>query len=312
MPSWIVSLPDRLDSFLSKDGRMLSRAKAQKAVEEGLVSVNDEPAVKASQRLQEGDKVELRADEEEDNAVTGVIEPADLKLTILYEDAACLVIDKPAGLAVHPGAGMAPDEKTLLHGIAGLFKKKKWKFFSDGVLVHRLDRETTGCILIAKTREAHAALQEQFQHRTVKKIYLAIVAGVPDPPAAVIDAPVGRSVRDRTKMAILGTSAPREAQTTYRTIDRAKNAALLACELHTGRTHQIRVHLSSLGHPILGDSDYGSELGERIAQEHDIRGLCLHARELTFRSPADNEEHTVTAPLPASFEDALHRLGLRA
>jgi 23S rRNA pseudouridine1911/1915/1917 synthase len=305
---WIVSLPERLDVFLAGAAPGVSRNRAQTAIEEGRVTVNEGVVTKPAYRLQEGDAVVL----EDEAPRTSAIEPVDLHLTVLYEDDVCFALDKPAGIAVHPGAGMAPSEKTLLDGIAYLFKERSLPFSEDAVLVHRLDKETTGCILIAKTREAHTALQEQFANRTVEKMYLALVAGIPQHPQAMIDAPIGRSVSKKTSMAVLGASAAREAQTTYKTLatSAARNLALLACTLHTGRTHQVRVHLSSIGHPVLGDSTYTNELSERLTQELDIRSLCLHAWKLTFRSPADQKEHAVAAPVASSFTEILRKIGI--
>ncbi len=309
MSKWIVSFPDRLDAFLAKEGRTLSRAKAQEAIEKGLVMVNDEVTTKAAFRLQEGDTVEM---EEREEAKVSNADPVDLHLPVLYEDDSCMIIDKPAGVAVHPGAGMGPDEKTLLNGIAFLFAERFLPFSGDSVLVHRLDRETTGCLLIAKTAEAHLFLQKQFEDRTVKKEYLALVAGVPDPLSAVIDASIGRSASDRTKMTIYGSGKSRTATTTYQTLQKTKDAALLVCELHTGRTHQIRVHLTSMGHPILGDGTYTNQLSDRVSDQYDIRELCLHAWKLTVATPDSKKPVSVTAPLPQGFLASLKKAGLNA
>lgn len=309
MPDWIVPLPDRLDSFLATDGRMLSRAKAQKAIEAGEVSVNDVVVKKSAQRLQEGDKVSLDSPTPSDGDNQAIV-PVDLHLDALYEDKACMVINKPAGVAVHPGAGMASGETTLLSGIAFLFKKKKLPFTSESVLVHRLDKDTTGCILVAKTPAAHLALQEQFETRTVEKKYLALVAGIPKVSEATVDAPIGRSTSNRTQMTVYHSSRTREAQTTYRVLTSGKNASLLECDLHTGRTHQVRVHLSSIGHPVLGDGTYTNLLSERLMQEYAIQSLCLHAWKLTFVSPADQKKHAVEAPVPAQFARAMEAAGV--
>lgn len=308
MQSWIVSLPDRLDAFLAADGRMISRAKAQQAIEDGFVSVNDEVVKKVSTRLQEGDKVHLG--EVPDAAELVTITPSDLHLTILYEDDACMVINKPAGISVHPGAGMAPGEKTILHGIAHVFKKKKIVFTQASVLVHRLDKETTGCLLIAKTPQSHNALQQQFQNRSVKKHYIALVAGVPKVPHATIDAPIGRNVRDRTTMAVISAWNSREAQTTYDVLKAGNDCAFLRCDLHTGRTHQIRVHLLSIGHPVLGDDTYTTPLSERLRDQFDIRCLCLHAEYISFTSPANKKKHEVTAEMPEGFKEVKKKMGL--
>ena len=308
MQGWIVSLPERLDVFLAKDAHFASREKVQAAIEAGHVTVNDAVITKPSHRLQEGDEVELTTDEPMRSDTS--IKAADLHLVILYEDDTCFVIDKPAGIAVHPGAGIPDEEATILHGAAYLYQKGKIPFFADSVLVHRLDRDTTGCLLIAKSPEAHRALQNQFQQRSIRKIYLAVVAGIPSPPSAVIDAPIGRATAERTKMSITGVSKTREARTTYRTIATSRQAALLECELHTGRTHQLRVHLSAIGHPILGDPKYSSLLSERLTDEFAIHNLCLHAKQLTFVSPADGKEHIVRAQLPEAFHEVGSRIGI--
>lgn len=308
MPKWLVSSPDRLDAFLASDNRMLSRAQAQKAIEGGQVFVNDEVTTKVAQRVQEGDIVELL--ERDKGQGTGDMVPADLHLEILYEDDGCFVINKPAGLSVHPGPGMPPGEITVLHGVAYIFQERSLPFRDDAVLVHRLDKDTTGCLLIAKTKEAHMSLQKQFELRTVDKRYLALVAGVPSPAVATIDAPIGRSTADRTKMAVLGSSASREARTTYRTISATKDVALLECELHTGRTHQIRVHLLTIGHPVLGDSNYTNELSDRLKDQYDVRSICLHAWKLSFVSPETGQKVEVKATIPQMFEEVLERVGL--
>lgn len=309
MLEWTVSLPDRLDSFLAAEGRMLSRTKAKKAIEEGFVFVNNVVEELASCRLQEGDRVRVL-----DEAVTpkeSTIDASDLTLEILYEDDACFVINKPAGIAVHPGAGMHEGEKTILHGIAYLFEQKNLPFSSESVLVHRLDKETTGCLIIAKNPAAHLALQKQFETRTVEKTYLALVAGIPEHKTAMIDSPIGRSSGNRTKMSISGVSGTREAQTTYRTVQTADHCALLECDLHTGRTHQIRVHLHSIGHPVLGDGTYSNSLSERLSDDLGIRNLCLHAWKLSFESPADRKKHDIQAGLPESFSKLLKKLEMK-
>ncbi len=309
MNEWIVEHPARLDIFLTNQNAVISRVKAKEVVKAGQVMVNGRIVRKVAMVLSIGDKVEMSATDE---PVTETrLEPADLKLNVLYEDDACLVISKPEGYSVHPGAGMPADEVTVLHGVVHLFAERKIPFSSSAVLVHRLDKETTGCLLIAKTPEAHKFLQKQFENRTVRKTYLAIVAGVPDLESAMIDASIGRSSSNRTKMTVFGSARTREARTSYHTIDMVKQAALLACDLHTGRTHQIRVHLHSIHHSILGDDTYFSSQSIKLDEEYAIHDLCLHAWKLTFVSPADGKEHSVMAPPTTIFLDTLKKLNLK-
>jgi len=297
-----------LDKALAEAQTHLSRVKAGTLIRSGAVLLNGRVVRKPAHLVKPEDRVEVTADGAP--ASESHIVPKDLKLKILYEDAACLVIEKPAGIAMHPAPGLPKDEPTILHGVAFLFKKKKLPFAASSVLVHRLDRETTGCLLIAKTSQAHAALQKQFKDRTIRKTYLAAVAGVPAESEAHIDAPIGRHVSQRTKMSVLGATHARSAQTTYHVLSQSRQAALLACDLHTGRTHQIRVHLSVIGHPVLGDTTYASPVSERIAEEQGIDRLCLHAWKLTFRSPTAKKKTTVIAPLPPLFRKTLKALSL--
>lgn len=308
MPQFSPAAPCRLDIALTNQGASISRIKARDMVKAGLVLVNGRIARKAAAIVEVTDVIEY-SDTGEQVTETR-LEAMDLQLDVIYEDDACLVINKPAGIPVHPGAGIPRDAATILHGIAYLFKERGIPFSSASVLVHRLDKDTTGCLLIAKTPEAHKTLQSQFEHRSVRKFYLALVAGLPQPPSAVIDASIGRSTSDRTKMTIMGSSKTREAQTTYRTIETGDNTALVSCELHTGRTHQIRVHMSGIGHPLLGDPSYQSKESEKISLEHGIDFLCLHAWKLSFQSPVDGKTHEVTAPLPKRLTDAMGRIGM--
>lgn len=304
MPTWVTSAPDRLDAFLATDGRMRSRTLAQDSITQGFVTVNDEVIHKPAFRLQEGDVVALTQEEE---ASSNDVVPMDLNLEVLFEDENCFVINKPEGLMVHPGLGMAPGEPTVLHGLAFIFQKKKLPFSAGHVLAHRLDKDTSGALLCAKTPEVHLRLQEQFQERTVEKFYLALVAGIPSPPEAMIDAPIGRSAHARTTMSVTQVSAARDARTTYRTLQTSGKIALLECELHTGRTHQIRVHLSSIGHPILGDGTYTNEMSQRLRDELEINHMYLHAWKLRFDSPGKGRVD-IKAPLPEYWSVQLKKL----
>lgn len=311
MTLWIAAKTQRLDAFLAQEKVFLSRMKASEAVRKGLVAVNGRIAKKGALVLAPGDTVVVSPSGEpmtEERLV-----PADLKLPILYEDDACMVVEKPAGISVHPAPGVPKEAPTILHGAAFLSKKRKIPFSQSSVLVHRLDKETTGCLLLAKTPAAHIFLQEQFADRTIGKQYLAIVAGVPSPPAAVIDAPIGRHSGDRTKMAVFhAVSRTRDARTTYKTIGIAKDrdAALLELDLHTGRTHQVRVHLKTIEHPVLGDEDYETKRSREITEKYEIAKLCLHAWKLRFVSPVDQKTHSCASVIPEEMQEAISRLAI--
>jgi 23S rRNA pseudouridine1911/1915/1917 synthase len=300
----------RLDALIAAQDSALSRSKIQKAVKVGSVSVNGTVISKSSYTLKEGDQVHI--EQLEIRIPTAKIHPVDLHLEVLFEDDAVIVLNKPAGIAVHPGHSMEKDEMTILHGVAHLFSERDIPFSADSVLVHRLDKPTTGCLTVVKNNNSFAALQKQFEQRTTKKTYIAVVAGVPEHTVATIDAPIGRNLTDRTKMSVLKTSVSRDAKTTYRVLDSKEDCALLECDLHTGRTHQIRVHLSSIGHPILGDLPYGSPASKKVSNQYSVKGLCLHAREITFVSPADSKEHIVEAPLSDTITAILKATDLTA
>lgn len=310
MQTWTVDGENvRLDVYLAfKAG--WSRIRVRDAVRGGFAMVNGRIARKAALVVRAGDVVELRDD--------GVpmtetrIAPMDIDLPVLYEDDRCLVLSKPAGIPVHPGAGIPRDAPTVLHGIVRLFQERDIPFSSSAVLVHRLDKDTTGCLLVAKTAADHKALQQQFADRTIGKTYLALVAGHPNPPSAVIDAPIGRHATERTKMAMMGTTKAREARTTYRTLATGRDVSLVRCDLHTGRTHQLRVHLAGIGSPILGDPTYGTASSEAIGNSYGIDGLRLHAWRLSFTSPATGATVEVACPLPPPFLAALDRAGIDA
>lgn len=297
----------RLDQYLSGKEEIKSRVIAKKMIEGGLVMVNGKLVRKPSLDVSPSDTVEWK-----------VPPSADIPLfsgdatvfPVLFEDAHCLVIDKPAGIAVHPGTGMTEEDETILSAVQSLFAERGLPFSASEVLAHRLDKDTTGCLLLAKTPAAHMNLQAQFAARTVRKTYLALVAGTPSPASAMIDAPIGRHATVRTKMSVYQATASREATTSFKTIGASEGVALLACDLHTGRTHQIRVHLSSIGHPVLGDPVYGSGASESVTERLSIDFLCLHAWKLSFLSPS-GKTVSVVCPLPKRFEALLKRVGIR-
>ena len=222
------------------------------------------------------------------------LEPEDFPLNILFEDKHLLVLDKPPGVVVHPGAGHA--EHTLVHALlhhcrgqlSGIGGEER-----PGI-VHRLDKDTSGCLVVAKTDPAHRALAESFQTRTVEKSYLALVWCEPRMPSGKIDKPVGRHRVHRHKMTV--TEKGRSALTEWKVIERLGTISLLECRIHTGRTHQIRVHLASLGHPVVGDTLYGRA---RDAGPHRLAGRqMLHAWKLAFDHPISQKRIACEAPIP--------------
>ncbi len=294
----------RIDQFLAMQESIKSRSAAQKLLDAGHVLCNGKRVKKSSIKLDTGDTVTFSFPplaSIPDSSLSSVALP------VLFEDDFCIVIDKPAGYAVHEGHGMKKAEVTILSALQPLFSERKLPYASSEILVHRLDRETTGCLLIAKTPVAHMKLQKQFAERTVEKTYLTLVAGIPYPASAIIDAPIGRHAQERTKMSVYQSTASRTARTTYRTLGITDDATLLACDLHTGRTHQIRVHLRSIGHPVLGDQSYSSGQSDSITQKYDINFLCLHAWKLSFLSLSGKKVH-VMSKLPENFMALLKRI----
>ncbi len=304
-----VTTAGRLDSFVATTGITHSRAKAQDYITQGIVRVNGKVVRKCSYALEVGDAVVITGDLP---LPSTDFQPIDLHLEVLYEDPTCLVVNKPVGLVVHPGSGMEPGDITLLHGIAHLFTERSLPYSMQMPLVHRLDKDTTGCLLVAKDQASHALLQQQFEHRTVSKTYLALVAGQPPLTEATIDSPIGRSTTNRTRMSVRGAVKLREAQTTYRIVESTGDVSLVECDLHTGRTHQIRVHLHAIGHPVLGDPTYHMPRSLHLSERFDVGTICLHAWRLQFVSPHDQKEHSILAPLPAAFAAALKRAGIEA
>lgn len=299
------SVGERLDLFLVSACSDLSRSRIQKLIEEGAARVGGAPA-KRSQLVRAGDEVEV--DVPEPRAVA--IAAEEIPLAVLFEDGHLLAIDKPAGLVVHPspGHGSGTIVNALLHHVRDL----------SGVggelrpgIVHRLDRYTSGVLLVAKTDLAHASLSRQMKKRTMRKEYLALVAGIPRVRKGEVVLPIGRDPRDRKKMRAFGRierppPGSREAHTLYE-IEREwppLGLALLRCRLITGRTHQIRVHLAAAGLPVVGDPVYGRPRYDRI-KDADLKKTlagfprqALHAERIAFRHPATNEPKEIVAPLP--------------
>jgi 23S rRNA pseudouridine1911/1915/1917 synthase len=284
----------RLDRFVAGSLPDLSRTRARELIDAGLVTVNGRPG-KPSLKLETGDVVAVTVPPERPLALA----PEDIPLAILYEDDDLLVIDKPAGLPVHPAPGHPGH--TLVNAVLNYLPRLESE--AGGLrpgIVHRLDKDTSGLILVAKNRAAQADLAAQFAARTVSKTYLVLVRGRLTPDRGVIEAAIGRDARNRQRMAVVEKG--RAARTAY-AVKKAYRGYTLA-EIHpeTGRTHQIRVHISAIGFPVAGDATYGVTVPFLDRQ-------FLHAHRLTFRLPSTGEEVTFTSPLPPDLEAALAAIG---
>jgi 23S rRNA pseudouridine1911/1915/1917 synthase len=297
----------RLDAWIARQLPELSRARVQALMAEGAVRLGGRTA-RPSARLRGGEDVTI----EIPDPVTAVPAPEDVPLAVVYEDARLLVVDKPPGMTVHPGAGRLSGTlvNALLHhvrdlsGIGGVLRPG---------IVHRLDRGTSGLMVVAKDDETHRALSAQFSSRGVEKEYLAIVHGVPRARQGTIEAAIGRDPVHRKKMSVRAPRG-RAARSTYAVVETLDGAALLRVRIHTGRTHQIRVHLASLGHPIAGDATYGgtrTPSSRQPAARAALDGLerpALHAARLAFTHPATGDRLQFESPLPADLRDVLARL----
>ena len=287
----------RLDQFLADGVEELTRSAAQRLAEEQRVLLDGRP-MKKNYKITGGETLEVSLpDPEPIDAV-----PQDIPLDIVYEDGDVLVINKPKGMVVHPAPGN-PDGTVVnavlyhcgssLSGIGGAFRPG---------IVHRIDKDTSGLLIVAKNDRAHLCLSAQLKDHTLARTYEAVVIGTLKEDRGTVDAPLDRSPRDRKKMAVV--PGGRRAVTHYEVLARYPGYTHVRCRLETGRTHQIRVHMASLGHPIAGDTVYGP-----ARQKYDLQGQCLHARELTFLHPADSRKMHLKCELPGYFTDFLNKLG---
>lgn len=287
---------ERLDAFLARSVEGMTRSAAQRLLEEGCVLRNGRPG-KKNDKLQPGDTVCLTIPEPKEVDIL----PAEIPLDIVYEDQDLLVINKPKGLVVHPAPGHEQD--TLVNGL--LFAKGHSLSGINGELrpgiVHRIDKDTSGLLIVAKNDSAHRALSEQLSDHSLHREYEAVVLGRLREEEGTIDKPLGRSPKDRKKMAVVPDG--KRAVTHYRVLGRYQGYTHVLCRLETGRTHQIRVHMASLGHPIAGDPVYGSR-----GDKSGLQGQCLHARRLIFRHPRTGEEMRLECPLPEDFAAFLAKL----
>ena len=287
---------ERADQFLARSVEGLTRSAAQKLLEQGAVTAGSK-ALKKNAKLELGAKLSLSLPDPEPIDVV----PQDIPLDVVYEDEDVIVINKPVGLVVHPAPGH-PDGTLVnallyhcgdsLSGINGQLRPG---------IVHRIDRDTSGLIIAAKNDAAHLALSAQLQDHSLARTYEAIVVGGLREDSGTVDAPIARHRTDRKKMAV--DPEGRRAVTHWEVLGRYRGYTHIRCRLETGRTHQIRVHMASIGHPLLGDTVYGAK-----KPVPGLAGQCLHARALTFRHPRTGEPVTVTCPLPDWFQAQLDRL----
>jgi 23S rRNA pseudouridine1911/1915/1917 synthase len=298
---------ERLDAFLHARYAALSRGTIQRLIESGDIQVNGRNA-KASHRPKAGDQVQIHWPEPKPAQAL----PEEMPLQILYEDEDLVVINKPPGLVIHPAAGHAEHTlvNALLHHCAGQLSG------IGGVarpgIVHRLDKDTSGCLVAAKNDATHMSLTEQFQQRSIEKVYHAILCGELPPASGDIREAIGRHPIQRKRMAVVPNGQGREAWTSYRVLERLKGATLVEVLLHTGRTHQIRVHFLHVGFPIAGDDVYGKRPNQRLGEltNYSPPRQMLHAFALTFQHPRSGEQRRFEAPWPQDFQKARQALSL--
>jgi len=299
---------ERLDTFLRRHFPAVSRSALQRLIEEGHITLNG-TRTKPTHAPRRGEVIEIHWPE----ARPAQARPQDIPLDVLFEDECLLVLNKPSGLVVHPAAGH--DEGTLvnallhhcrgqLSGVGGVARPG---------IVHRLDKDTSGCLVVAKNDETHVALSAQFAGRSVSKVYHAIVCGELARDTGEIRAAIARHSSHRKRMAV-DDDRGRAARTTYRVKERLNGATLVEATLHTGRTHQIRVHFQFIGHPILGDDTYGQRQTRRLEELTRYRPLrqMLHAFELAFVHPRSGKLVPFDAPWPEDFRDAINALKRRS
>ena len=288
----------RIDAYLSNQSRDFSRTAIQRFIEEEKILVNGEK-IKSSYKVQENDKITM----EEEQAQDISLKAQDIPIEIIYEDKDIIVVNKPKGLVVHPANGN-PDG-TLVNALMAICKDSL-----SGIggkirpgIVHRLDKDTSGILVVAKNDKAHINMSEQIKNHEVEKTYIALVRGIVKEETATIKMPIGRSVSNRKKMAVVKTG--KEATTHFSVIERFPkyNCTLLEIKIETGRTHQIRVHLSQIGYPIIGDNIYSNG-----KNQWNIEGQCLHAKKLKFKHPITNKEMILEAELPEYFKEIIEEL----
>lgn len=299
MKKFVVGKEDigvRIDVYLSNKDEDISRVTVQRLIKEEKILVNGNKT-KASYKVQENDSIELQ--EEKPKEIS--LKPQDIPVEIIYEDKDIIVVNKPKGMVVHPANGN-PDG-TLVNSLMAICKDSLSGIGGEirPGIVHRLDKDTSGIIVVAKNDKAHINLSEQIKSHEVEKTYIALVKGIVKANEATIDMPIGRSIKDRKKMAVIKTG--KNAITHFKVIERYQNYTLLEVKIETGRTHQIRVHLSQIGHPIVGDTTYSNG-----KNEWGIKGQCLHAKSLKFKHPINGKEMFLEAEMPEYFKKVREEL----
>ena len=290
----------RLDSYIAKKDESLSRSMIQKLLEENKIIVNGN-VVKASYKVQVGDRIQIEIEPPKEVK----LEAQDIPIDIIYEDDDIIVVNKPKGLVVHPANGNL--DGTLVNAIMAICKDSLSGIGGElrPGIVHRLDKDTSGLLIVAKNDKAHINMSEQIKDRKVKKTYIALVRGTITEYEATINMPIGRSTKDRKKMAI--TKSGKEAITHFKVLNRYTTSkasyTLLEIKIDTGRTHQIRVHMAEIGHPVVGDMVYSNG-----KNEFGVVGQCLHAKKLEFCHPITGKEMSFEAPLPEYFENIIDLL----
>jgi 23S rRNA pseudouridine1911/1915/1917 synthase len=290
---------DRIDALLARKMEGITRSAAQRLLESGFVFINGAP-VKKNHRVSHDEQIEVMLTE----SVVPSLKAQDIPLDVVYEDGDVIVVNKPRGMVVHPAPGHPEGTlvNALMHhcssSLSGIGGERR-----PGI-VHRIDKDTSGLIIAAKNDISHISLSKQLSDRSLSRIYEAIVIGRIRDDSGIIDAPIGRHPSDRKKMAVTEKNS-RRAVTHYQVIARYNGYTHVRCMLETGRTHQIRVHMAYIGHPVLGDPVYGHSK----TSEKGLSGQCLHARELKFIHPRTGEEIRLTSELPEYFTETLERLG---
>lgn len=286
----------RLDIYIAENFNELSRTMIKKLIESNNILVNDK-LEKVSYKVQANDNISIDVPEAKETK----LKAQEIPLDIIYEDSDIIVVNKPKGMVVHPANGN-PDG-TLVNAILSICKNSLSGIGGElrPGIVHRLDKDTSGLIIVAKNDKAHINMSEQIKERNVKKTYIALVRGNVPEEEATINMPIGRSTKDRKKMAV--TKNGKQAITHFKVLKRYSKYTLLEIKIETGRTHQIRVHMAEIGYPVVGDAVYSNG-----KNEFGIEGQMLHAYKLEFMHPITNKHMELTAPLPQYFEEILKKL----